>query len=77
MSVSIKSFFEGEVNKNLYILNINFAGNEMHESTVRVVLRDRSGGLERLCSLEGKNLDDAIKQLETPPGALVYYGYLI
>mmetsp|Transcript_16277 Transcript_16277/g.40836 ORF Transcript_16277/g.40836 Transcript_16277/m.40836 type:complete len:320 (+) Transcript_16277:1928-2887(+) len=78
MSMSdVKSFFEGEVNKNLYILNINFAGNEMHESTVRVVLRDRSGWLERLCSLEGKNLDDAIKQLETPPGALVYYGYLI
>ena len=74
----VKYLFEGEVNKSLYILNINFAGNEMHESTVRVVLRDGSGELERLCSLKGKNLDDAIKQLETPTAsALVYYGYLI
>ncbi len=73
----VKSFFEGEMKKNLFILNINFAGNEMHESAIRVVLRDGSGQLEHLCSLEGKNLDEAIKQLETPPDALVYYGYVV
>ena len=79
----VKSFFEtdlargSEDSKNLYILNINFAGNEMHESTVRVVLKDVSGQLEKFCSLRGKTLDDAIMNLETPPSALIYYGYIV
>lgn len=81
----VKSFFEtdlargtsSEDSRNLYILNINFAGNEMHESTVRVVLKDGSGQLENFCSLRGENLDDAIKNLETPPSALIYYGYIV
>jgi hypothetical protein len=79
----VKSFFEtdlardGEDSKNLFVLNINFAGNEMHESTVRVVLKDESGQLEYLCSLRGENIDDAIKSLETPPSALIYYGYIV
>lgn len=79
----VTSFFEYnlpcnvDLNKYLYVLNINFAGNETHESTVRVVLKDKSGKLELLCSLKGKKLDDAIKELGSPPSALIYYGYLL
>jgi len=79
----IKSFFhEGEAassedDKSLFVLNANFAGNEMHESAVRVVLRDRSGVLERLCSLRGKDLDEVTKKLDAPPSALIYYGFIV
>ena len=79
----IQSFFgtqsasDNDTGKKLFVLNINFAGNEMHESTVRVLLRDSSGQLEGLCSLRGKDLDDAISKLETPPNALIYHGYLV
>jgi hypothetical protein len=79
----VKSFFENgsaskdEDYRNVFILNINFAGNEMYESTMRVVLKDVSGQLDYLCSLRGKCLDDAIKNLETPPSALIYYGYIV
>ena len=82
----IKSTFEnseatqntGEDNKHLFVLNVNFAGNEMHESAVRVVLRDLSGQLEHFCSLRGKELEEAIKNLEAPPpSALLYYGYIV
>jgi len=79
----VKSFFEDkqhhseEDTRNLFILNINFAGNEMHESAVRVILRDESGRLEYLCSLQGKSLDEAIEALEAPQSALRYYGFII
>ena len=87
----VKSFFRNDSpcydemkNNNLYILNVNFAGNEMHESAIRVVLRDGSGQLEHLCSLRGKSLDDAIEKLGTLEvvarpvlSVLIYYGYLV
>ena len=75
----VKSFFQGADNtNNLYIVNVNFAGNEMHESAVRVVLRDESGKLQYLCSLKGKCLDDAIEKLKPPLlSALIFYGYII
>lgn len=76
----VQSYFgnkDYEVKKNLYILNLNFAGNEMHESTVRVLLKDSSGQLEHLCSLHGNNLDDEIEKMQSPPDALIYYGYLV
>ena len=79
----VKSFFEDkqhhseEDTRNLFILNINFAGNEMHESAVRVILRDESGRLEYLCSLQWKSLDEAIEALEAPQSALRYYGFII
>uniref|UniRef100_A0A7S4EQQ4 JmjC domain-containing protein n=1 Tax=Pseudo-nitzschia australis TaxID=44445 RepID=A0A7S4EQQ4_9STRA len=68
----------GKDKKHLFVLNVNFAGNEMHESAVRVVLRDRSGQLEHLCSLQGNELDEVIKNLAArPPNALLYYGYIV
>jgi hypothetical protein len=45
----------------------------MHESAVRVILRDESGRLEYLCSLQGNSLDEAIEELEEPQSALRYY----
>ncbi len=69
--------FNFEAQKNLYVLNLNFAGNEMHESTVRVILRDSSGQLDHLCSLQGNKLDDAIEKIQSPPNALIYHGYLV
>jgi len=78
----VKSFYADANNpiediENFFILNSNFAGNEMHESTVRVILKDESGLLERLCSLQGKDLHDSIKKIQAPPSALVYYGFII
>ena len=78
----LRSFLENDLNetednRNLFVLNINFAGNEMHESAVRVVMKDSSGLLENLCSLSGTNLDDALQKFETPPSALIYFGYIV
>ncbi|MGK3733386.1 MAG: hypothetical protein ACI90V_000222 [Bacillariaceae sp.] len=78
----VKSFYESEQDqsddtKNLFILNTNFAGNDMHESAVRVILRDVSGQLDCFCSLQGKSLDDSINELKEPPRALLYYGFII
>lgn len=78
----VKSFYADANNpikdiENLFILNSNFAGNEMHESIVRVVLKDESGLLERLCSLQEKDLHDSIIKIQAPPSALVYYGFII
>lgn len=78
----VKSFYAGANYpiggvENLFILNSNFAGNEMHESTVRVILKDESGLLERLCSLQEKDLDDEIIEIQAPPSALLYYGFII
>ena len=79
----VKSFFgnaksrDYKDNESLFILNVNFAGNEMHESTVRVIMRDGSGQLENFCSLKGDNLDAAIKNMDAPPSALVYFGYIV
>ena len=72
---------------NVYILNVNFAGNEAHESAVRVLLRDEGNWLERFQQYEEKGLDTAImtdsydsKSLldgssNVPPSCLFYYGY--
>ena len=72
---------------NVYILNVNFAGNEAHESAVRVLLRDEENWLERFQQYEEKGLDTAImtdsydsKSLldgssNVPPSCLFYYGY--
>lgn len=79
----VKSYFgnntssDCEAKENLYILNVNFAGNEMHESTARVILKDSSGQLEHICSHQGKSLDEAIEKIQSPPNALIYHGYLV
>lgn len=78
----VKSFFKDghscdEGTQNLYILNCNFGGNDMHESSVRAILRDESGQLEYFCSIDGEGLGDAIGKLKEPPCALIYYGYIV
>ena len=77
----VKSFFGKKENLNecnsLFFLNVNFAGNDMHESTIRIVLRDESGLLEHLCTLAKGKLDEEIANLVDPPSALFYYGYII
>ena len=81
----IKSFYmsekEREENeeelKNQFVLNINFAGNDMHESSLRKVFRDDSGFLEKLCTLDKKFIPDEVKRIKDPPSALIYYGFLI
>jgi len=77
----VKYFFGAKENlskyDSLFYLNVNFAGNDMHESAIRIVLRDESGLLENLCTLAKPNLDKKIASLKDPPPALVYYGYII
>ena len=78
----ITSFYCGNNKENemspLYVLNINFAGNEMHESTVRVVLTDSNGHLDSL--IDGKPREP----IACPDGVrepwhecLLYYGFFV
>jgi len=82
--IDVKSFFGNKDNldecnesKHLFILNVNFAGNDMHESAVRIIFRDESGLLESLSVLPGKKLEKEIANLDNPPAALIYYGYIV
>jgi len=62
-----------------FVLNVNYAGNEAHESNVRVRFKDHSGTIRQL-------VDDSKKPFPIPIGGghhatsmahcLVYYGYL-
>ena len=80
----VTTFFQktqfSESNGNLFILNVNYGGNEMNESSVRIILRDDSTGniLHRCCNLEKKG-EDIIELIDesNPPKVLLYYGYLV
>jgi hypothetical protein len=78
--IDVKSFFGNKDNldecKHLFILNVNFAGNDMHESAVRTIFRDTSGLLESLCE-PGKKIEKEIAKLDNPPAAIIYYGYIV
>lgn len=67
------------MDEDKYILNVNFAGSETHESAIRVVLRDSTGLLDAWCSYEKGKFNE--KEMESflvdPPPALVFYGYLV
>ena len=79
----ITSFYSGNDDKEndhtpLYVLNINYAGNEMHESTVRVVLQDRHAILAKF--VDGMPRDE----IACPAGVqeawqecLLYYGFFV
>jgi hypothetical protein len=79
----ITSFYSGNDDKEndhtpLYVLNINYAGNEMHESTVRVVLRDRHATLAKF--VDGMPRDE----IACPAGVqeawqecLLYFGFFV
>jgi hypothetical protein len=67
------------MDKDKYILNVNFAGSETHESAIRVLLQDSTGLLDTWCSYEKGKIHE--KEMESffmdPPSALIYYGYLV
>ena len=71
-----------EKDRHFYILNVSYAGNEMHESCVRTVFFDDSGMLESFCTIDQSGVDesdqspyqDALSDA-SPPDALFYYGY--
>jgi hypothetical protein len=79
----ITSFYSDNDDKEnghtpLYVLNINYAGNEMHESTVRVVLQDRHATLAKF--VDGMPRDE----IACPAGVqeawqecLLYYGFFV
>eukprot|EP00980_Cylindrotheca_fusiformis_P023426 scaffold10476_cov142-Cylindrotheca_fusiformis.AAC.1 len=44
--------------KSAYVLNVNFAGNEMHHSAIRVVFRDVTGRFAQMLYKKERNLGD-------------------
>jgi len=77
----IKSFYSTENDSTyqhpMYVLNVNFAGNDSHESLIRVLLEDDTTdqSLNLCCEWESKNLP--IDPSFIPPPCLIYYGYLV
>jgi len=72
---------ERESCDDLYILNVIYAGNESHESSVRTVFYDDSGVLESLykyaLQVRGDDESAALEDVcRSPPDALFHYGYL-
>ena len=70
--------------ERLYVLNINFAGNEVHESSVRTIVKAGSMTsdeiLSKCCSCEksGKDPAELVQKLTSKPiPCLLYYGYFI
>jgi hypothetical protein len=67
-----------------YILNVNFAGNDMYESYIRVILETEKYGPMMdwylACEAKGGVFDDdemnTNLKLQEPPSCLFYYGYL-
>jgi hypothetical protein len=79
----INTFYKGkrEGEDRIFVLNMNFAGNEMHQSAVRVMFKDASGVVNRLYSLErndeGRSVELAMNEMdEGLVKFLVYHGYL-
>lgn len=68
--------------EDTFILNVNYAGNEMHQSAVRVVFRDSDGFAQSLYDCEREN-SDATKSIkiseknESHLKFLVFHGYLV
>lgn len=80
----IKPFYSIDENakgtSSLYVLNVNYGGNEMHESTVRVILEDSQGNLERF--VDGQPRCDPLgpfedNDIECWQKCLIYYGFFI
>lgn len=64
---------------NLYVLNVNFAGNEMHESTVRVIFKDSSDDkiLDHWLLLDPQSSQlSLMPKKDDIPHCLLFYGYL-
>ena len=72
-----------ERDDNLYVLNVNYAGNEVMESSVKTILRAGDEDsvskkfLDQCCNLEEKGEDPAkLDGVEALP-VLIWYGYFI
>lgn len=63
--------------KDMFILNVNFAGNDMHESSVRTILHDDTGLLDEICSLDDDEANNKIRRWRDPPAALIYFGLIV
>jgi hypothetical protein len=66
-----------------YILNVNFAGNDMYESYIRVILETEGNYtdlMELYLECESRGIDDLSHTYawcdKHPPPCLFYYGYL-
>lgn len=74
---------EEESNVNLFVLNVNYAGNEVMESSVRTILKAGDGDslskkiLDLCCSLEERGEDPAKSDDVEALPALLWYGYFI
>jgi hypothetical protein len=74
---------EEESNRNLYVLNVNYAGNEVMESSVRTILKAGDSDsmskkiLDQCCSLEERGEDPAKGEDVEALSALLWYGYFI
>jgi hypothetical protein len=70
------SIRNGDGRKRQYILNVNYAGNEMMESHVRVIFETSEARsikqMEHYCASGSADKDD-----DTPPLCLFYYGYFL
>ena len=87
---SLTSYFaNGDVSKDeeeLFVLNVNYGGNDMHESSIRIAIRAKKSKefLEDVCARESTNAPFARPQRESDvdeivsaQSLLVYYGYLV
>jgi hypothetical protein len=68
--------------EDVYVLNVNYAGNDTHESAVRVLLRDRAGHLERYRDpncVPGQPVYSSKIAHDLPPWqkCLAFYGFLL
>ena len=81
----IKMFYERKqsCHEGIFVLNVNYAGNEMHQSAVRAVFCDNENGfVEKLYILErqeeNQSLNISISDVDLAHAKfLVYHGYLI
>jgi hypothetical protein len=78
-SAITKAATNGSISKK-YILNVNFAGNDMYESYIRVILETEKYGPMMdwflACEAQGGVFEMNNELLRDPPPCLFYYGYL-
>jgi hypothetical protein len=65
--------------KEIYVLNVNFAGNESHESAIRVRLLAKPSDLSAITKTvaSGKLSEDHVHRHRALIDCLQYYGYLL
>lgn len=79
----INSFYSADKNADMlsqYVLNVNYGGNEAHESTVRVLLEDSQGNLERFVDGQPRHTvlgPFEIDDIECWQKCLIYYGFFV